>query len=98
MTAFVSTPGRFGATLLRDLALAGVLAISFSGCFGMWSKVDGALAPVGGWSKPGVSEAERRRDQERCDEAALKAHGPGGEARLAYEQCMRATGYELTAK
>jgi hypothetical protein len=83
---------------VRGVALVLALAVAHGGCGTVIEKVDDLLAPVGGWSKPGVTDEERKRDAQECDSAAIKAHGPGGRARLAYEHCMRARGYELATK
>ena len=79
-------------------ALALLLVVAQGGCAVMIQKVDDMFAPVGGWSKDGVEAEDQKRDEQVCDAAAVKAHGPGGGARLAYEHCMRTKGYELTAK
>jgi hypothetical protein len=80
------------------VALAVALALAQGGCGALVQKIDDLFAPSSGWAKNGVAEEDQRRDEQACDSAAVKAHGPGGGARLAYEHCMRAKGYELTAK
>ena len=79
-------------------ALALALVVVHGGCGTIIQKIEDLFAPVSGWSKPGVTDEEQKRDEQSCDSAAVKAHGPGGGARLAYENCMRAKGYELAAK
>lgn len=81
----------------RSAALVVALGLGLGGCF-MVRPIDDMLAPSSGWAKSGVTAEEQERDEQACDSAAVKRHGPGAAARLAYERCMRAKGYELTAK
>jgi hypothetical protein len=88
------------SALVRPIALALVI-VTLGGCTaGAWlfGAIADSLSPVSGWSKPGASEEDVRRDRNECDAAALKEHGPGPAAHLAYERCMRHKGYELAEK
>jgi len=68
------------------LVCASVLIGTLSGAVG--------CARVSHWTKSGISDEDRRRDETACDETARRAQGMGA-ARLAYEECMRGKGYEF---
>ena len=81
-------------TAVRATVL-GALVLTLTACQPVMYWLDDFFAPVGGWVKPGASEADQKRDQEECQRAASASEGPASSARRVYERCMRERGYEL---
>jgi hypothetical protein len=89
---------RSGRGRALRLASALAVAVALGGCQEAVSWLDGLFAPVGGWVKPGVSNEERRRDEDECQRAATGSEGQPSSVRLVYERCMREKGYELGSR